>query len=446
MAARPLSLRARLLVLVLAAVVVAFALATAGAYLETRHEVDALLDAHLEQSLALLVAQAGEDLEEYDTEHAGEGVAVSNAVAFQIWDRGSRLALHSANAPDTPLGDTRTGFSDRVIGGIGWRVYTSWDHEGEYLIHVGERVDARQEILEDLVGAVLAPLLVALPVLGLLVWLAVSRGVRPVARVADEVQQRDSERLDPLDLSGVPGELVPLVERLNTLFARVTRSLDHERRFTADAAHELRTPLAAIRAQAQVALGATDADARAAVLQKVIAGCDRAARLVEQLLTLARLDGVPGAPPDTVDLSRLAAEVVAEAAPAALARSIDIGLDAAPDASVRGHAALLRVLIRNLVDNAVRYSPGEGDVRVEIHRQDGRIVLRVLDSGDGIPPEDRARVLERFYRGAGARSEGSGLGLSIVTRVAEVHGAAVTIGEGLKGRGTGVAVAFPRGA
>ncbi|MGE3343797.1 MAG: ATP-binding protein [Vicinamibacterales bacterium] len=430
----------------LSAVVVAFALATAGAYVEARHEVDALLDAHLEQSLALLVAQAGEDLEEFDTEHAGEGVSVSNAVAFQIWDRGTRLALHSANAPDTPMGDRQTGFSDRVIAGTAWRVYTSWDHEGEYLIHVGERADARQEILDDLVGAVLAPLLVALPVLGLLVWLAVSRGVRPVARVADEVQQRDPERLDPLGLSGVPGELVPLVERLNALFARVTRSLDHERRFTADAAHELRTPLAAIRAQAQVALGAADADERAAVLQKVVAGCDRAARLVEQLLTLARLDGTPGEAPETVDLSRLAAEVVAEAAPAALARSIDVGLDPAPDVSLRGHAALLRVLIRNLVDNAVRYSPGEGEVRVQTQRGEGRLVLRVLDSGDGIPPDDRARVLERFYRAPGARAEGSGLGLSIVTRIAEVHGARVEIGEGLDGRGTGVTVTFPAGA
>ncbi|MGE0447747.1 MAG: ATP-binding protein [Vicinamibacterales bacterium] len=446
MAARPLSLRARLLALVLSAVVVAFVLATAGAYVEARHEVDALLDAHLEQSLALLVAQAGEDLEEFDTEHAGEGVSVSNAVAFQIWDRGTRLALHSANAPDTPMGDRQTGFSDRVIAGTAWRVYTSWDHEGEYLIHVGERAGARQEILDDLVGAILAPLLVVLPVLGLLVWLAVSRGVRPVARVADEVQQRDSERLDPLGLTGVPGELVPLVERLNTLFARVTRSLDQERRFTADASHELRTPLAAIRAQAQVALGATDAGERAAVLQKVIAGCDRAARLVEQLLTLARLDGTPGEAPDTVDLSRLAAEVVADVAPVAMTRRIDVGLEAAPDASVRGHAALLRVLIRNLVDNAVRYSPDGSDVRVAM-QQDGRhIILRVRDSGDGIPPVDRARVFERFYRVAGARADGSGLGLSIVAHIAEMHGARVEIGDGLDGRGTGVTVTFPAGA
>lgn len=443
MAMRPASLRARLLALVLSGVVAVFAVATAGAYIEARQKVDALLDAHLAQSLALLVAQAGEDLEEFDTEHAGEGVPVSNAVAFQIWDHGERLALHSANAPDVPLGDRRTGFSDRDIAGIHWRVYSAWDHEGEYLIHVGERVDARREILDDLVGAMLAPLLVALPVLGLLVWLAVSRGLRPVARVADDVQRRDSDRLDPLGLEGVPRELLPLVERLNALFARVTRSLDRERRFTADAAHELRTPLAAIRAQAEVALGTPEAGARDAVLRKVIAGCDRAARLVEQLLTLARLDAAPADAAETVDLARLAAEVTADATPAALGRRIDIALEAEPAVSVRGYAGLLRILLRNLVDNAVRYSPDGSDVRVEVRREGDRVVLVVRDSGDGIRPEDRARVLERFYRVPGSRSEGSGLGLSIVARIAEVHGASVAVGEGLGGRGTGVSVVFP---
>lgn len=437
------SLKARLTALVLTSVVAVWVGATWFTYLEARHEIDELLDAHLAQSVALLVAQADEEMEEFDTEHVEVGRSLSNAVAFQVWEHGRRLALHSANAPDTPLGGPDAGFSEREIDGRAWRVFSAWDREHENLVHVGQHVEARAEIAQEMLETSLAPLLLAAPLLGLLVWLAVRSGVRPLDRVADEVGRRDPGRLDPLDTTDVPTELKPLLHRINSLFAEVTRSIAHDRQFTADAAHELRTPLAAIRAQAQVALGVTDADEREAVLRKVMAACDRTARLMEQLLTLARLDTTPGAPPERVELRLLAAAALAEAAPGAVARRIDVSLDEGEPAGISGYAALLQVLVRNLVDNAIRYTPDGGQVRVGVARVAGGVRLTVSDTGVGIPEAERARVLERFYRIAGSKAEGSGLGLSIVARVAAVHGATVTVGTGIGGRGTGVSVNFP---
>ena len=437
------SLKARLTGLVVTVVVAAWAGAAWFTYREARHEIDELLDAHLAQSVALLVAQAGDEMEEFDTEHVELGRSFSNAVAFQVWEHGRRLALHSANAPDTPLGGPDTGFSEREIDGRRWRVFSAWDSEHEHLVHVGERVEARGEISEEMLEALLTPLLLAVPLLGLLVWLAVRSGVRPLDRVADEVGRREPGRLDPLDTTDVPTELKPLLHRINSLFDEVTRSIEHERRFTADAAHELRTPLAAIRAQAQVALGVADPAEREAVLRKVMAGCDRTARLMEQLLTLARLDTAPGVPRERVVLSQLAAAAIAEAAPGAVSRRIDVSLDEGAPAGIVGYPALLQVLLRNLVDNAIRYTPDGGQVQVRVVRSASGVELAVLDTGDGIPEAERGRVLERFYRVAGARADGSGLGLSIVARVAAVHGASVTVGTGLRGRGTGVSVTFP---
>lgn len=443
MSANPVSLKARLTAIVVGAVVLAWGVATIATYLKARHEIDELLDAHLAQSVALLIAQAGGEIEEFDTEHADVGRPVSNAVAFQVWEHGTRLTLHSANAPDTPLGGPTGGFTDQDIEGRQWRVFSAWDREHEQLVHVGERVEARHAIAREMLEASLAPLLFAVPVLALLVWFAVQRGVKPVDRLADEVGRRASSRLDPLTVTSVPPELRPLLDRLNALFGEVSRAMEHERRFTADAAHELRTPLAAIRAQAQVALGTSDGGDRDVVLRKVMAGCDRAARLVDQLMTLARLDAAPTSAPDVVLFTALVTDVVATAAPDAMRRGIDVAFSGPPDVQLDGHPALLQILARNLVDNAIRYTPDGGRVVVSVEKRAGEVVLSVVDSGTGIPEPERARVMERFYRMAGSRSDGSGLGLSIVGRVAAVHGATVAISDGPGGRGTAIRVSFP---
>ena len=441
------SLKRRLLLALLAAVALVWLAAAAYTYFDARHEVNELLDAHLAQSASLIVAQVGHDLEEIDLEHAPRTSERARRVAFQIWERGRVLRLHSANAPQGRLSPKEEGYSSALIDGRTWRVFSTWDARRRVLVQVGERDEARREIATGIAANLLAPLLVALPVLGIFVWLTIGQALRPLRRLGSEVEARQAERLDALALQDAPSEVVPLVRSLNSLFERVGRLIDNERRFTADAAHELRTPLAALKTQAQVALGASDDRARRHALDSVIAGCDRATRLVEQLLTLARLEPDHARPPaEACDLGALARQVIAELAPAALARNIDIELTAAEEASISGHPDLLSVLLRNLVDNAVRYSPAGTTVRVEVARAGRMVQLQVADEGPGIPPDERARIGQRFYRILGTGEAGSGLGLSIARRIAEMHGAQLAVDDPESGRGLRVSVAFPAAA
>jgi two-component system sensor histidine kinase QseC len=259
------------------------------------------------------------------------------------------------------------GFSDAVVGDRRWRVFSSWDPKRRFLIQVGEQREARDEIATRIGRNLLAPLVFALLVLGVLVFLSVSRATRPLANVHEQVARRDPENLQPIAVDDCPAEVVPLVDALNRLFGRVTRSIDNERRFTADAAHELRTPIAALRVQAQVARAAADDHERQRALDNVIVGCDRATHLVEQLLTLARLDpAYVRHQPEPCDLRAVAKAAIGEIAPRAVAKDVDIELDEGPPTFTPGDAGLLAILIRNLVDNAVRYGPSRTTVRVHI--------------------------------------------------------------------------------
>jgi two-component system sensor histidine kinase QseC len=437
------SIKTRLLALALGAVAVVWVGAVAFTYFDARKQIDELLDAHLAQAASLLIAQTARDLEEIETERIGPR-RYSPQVAFQVWERGRRLRLHSANAPDKPLGGRSAGFSERVIDGTRWRVYSAWDAEGEMLIHVGERMAVRTAIAGDISEHLLQPLLVALPLLAILLWLAVGRGLNPLVRLAAEVGHRKPTSLEPLDTADAPTEVRPLIEQLNRLFARVTASLQNERRFTADAAHELRTPLAAIRAQAQVARAATAAAERQRALVQVIHACDRTTRLMEQLLTLARLDRAEQAPRETCRLRTLAAEVVGEIAPIAHDAGVDLSLEPGDEVDVPGIRDLLHVLLRNLIDNAVRYSPKGTTVRIATERRDGHAFVTVTDDGPGIPPVEREKVLERFYRGLGTDKPGAGLGLSIVKRICELHDAELHLDPAENGRGLRVTIVLGR--
>jgi len=434
------SLKGRLLAALLGAVALVWLATAVYSYFDTRHEINELLDAHLAQSASLIVVQLGHELEELDLEHAPQLGDQARRVAFQIWERGETLRLHSLNAPQARLSPVEQGFSRATIGGKGWRVFSTWDGGRRFLVQVGEREKTREEIAAGVARNLLAPLAFALPALGLLVWLGTGRALGPLRTLGRQVQDRAPDNLGPLAAEDAPDEVVPLVHGLNALFGRVGGLLERERRFTADAAHELRTPLAALKTQAQVARGAADDAERSRALDNVVAGSDRAARLVEQLLTLARLE------PDQMkerarpcDLREIARGTVAELAPAALGRGTEIELEDEGAAPAEGHPELIAVLLRNLIDNAVRYGPPGGSVRVALTGSS----LSVSDQGPGIPPGERARVRERFYRIPGTEPSGSGLGLSIVERIAAIHGAQVALGEGPGGKGLRVTVAFP---
>lgn len=440
------SLRLRLLVLLLSITLLLWGGATLTSVLKVHKEIDELLDAQLARSARILLAQVGHEPDEVEIEYGEEFHKYERKIAFQVWDEQGRLMLSSSTAPDEPLAGKEEGFSETRVEGREWRVFSRWDATQRYLVQVGERHDVRDGLVASVVKRLLYPLLIAVPLLALLVWLGIGKGLAPLARVTREVARREPQRLDPLEVGDAPSEIRPLVDSLNTLLRRLDVALESERRFTADAAHELRTPLAALKTQAQVARRADDDGERHNALQQVVEGVDRATHLVEQLLTLARLDPGAGLPkPASVALRPLAAECAALLAQRALDKEIELAVEEG-DGTVAGDAAMLSILLRNLADNAIRYTPAGGTVSIAVRGEPGSVILEVCDNGPGIPADERAQVLRRFYRVLGSGEEGSGLGLSIVGRVAELHGAAITLADGPQGRGLCARVVFPKAA
>ncbi|MGA7177998.1 MAG: ATP-binding protein [Thiobacillaceae bacterium] len=436
------SVRRRLLIALLSGVLLVWLAAAAVTAWEARVEMQELLDAHLAQSASFQTAQIGHEFDEIELEHARSKHKYAQKVAFQIWRQGHTLLLHSADAPSTRLSEVDEGFSDTRLNGNLWRVFSVWDAPHEYLVQVGEAADAREHLADEILRKLLQPLFVSLPLLGLLIWFSVGTSLKPIDRIAFDLAQRDPEYLAPIG-GEVPTEIASMIERLNSLLERVQSSLEGERRFTSDAAHELRTPLAALKVQLQVAQDEVDDVARKRAMNQALAACDRATRLVEQLLTLARLEhDAWQTQGEVVDLHQLAARVLAEAAQLAANRQIRLTLEGEPGLTVRGHAGLLSVLIRNLVDNALRYSPPDTEVRVRTIRSERGVTLEVEDQGPGIPAAEREQVMHRFYRLEGETAPGSGLGLSIVARIAQLHQAKLLLSDGAVGRALKVSVGF----
>jgi two-component system sensor histidine kinase QseC len=443
----PRSLQGRLLALVVGLVVAVWLATATLTWIDARHELDELLDSHLAQAAALLVVQqAGEIDDDHGALDAPTLHRYAPKVAFQVFHDG-RLALRSVNAPVAPMlelhGRAADGFSTVEIGARAWRVFATRGRENDVQVFVGEQVESRNAILWAVLRSALGPMLLAIPLLALAAWFAVSRGLAPLRLLGRTLAQRRPDALEPVAVRGAPSEMAPMLEALNGLFQRIGELLESERRFTADAAHELRTPIAAIRAQAQVALGAAADDERRRALHATLRGCDRATRLVEQLLTLSRLES--GAAPAlvAVDLAALARQVVAEAAPAAIEKQQTIEVDADEPCPVQGDATLLAVMLRNLVDNAVRYSPEGATVKLAVRHVEGAPRLLLDDSGPGLSPADLQRVGERFFRVVGSGQEGSGLGWSIARRIAAVHRAQVRVGRSGSLGGLSVEVDFP---
>jgi len=434
------SIRRDLVVWISAGLLVAIAIAAVATYLRAREEANEIFDYQLKQMSASLTG--------VPLTGAPPGSAPgSDALIVQVWDRdGVQVYL---SQPQQPLPrDAQPGFDTiRTVAGE-WRVFSA--RAGNQIVQVAQPMSARRALAASMALRTIIPLLAVVPFLVLLVWFGIARGLSPLERVAVALGERSPSALRPLNETGLPSEVAPLVRSLNGLLDRLDRALDAQRSFIADAAHELRTPLTAVHLQAQLAERAlTDAE-RSAALVQLRAGLERATRLVEQLLTLAREEpGLSERPFGRVNLTELAREVVSEYAPIAAARTVDLGLPeaaAGDDALVDGDAEALRTLASNLIDNAVRHTPAGGRVDVATQRDGRDVLLTVRDSGPGIPQSERVRVFDRFYRlpgEAAAGITGSGLGLAIVKRIAERHGATVTLGTGLSGpagEGLGVTV------
>jgi two-component system sensor histidine kinase QseC len=338
------------------------------------------------------------------------------------------MMVRSATAPLEPLAPQGLlGFSQVLIGDVVWRVFSTPGRDEHVVIQVAEQVRARDDVVMASLRSVIWPMALALPLLALGVWAAVRHAVKPLRELGWRVAHRRPDGAEPLPLAGVPREARPLVHELNRLFGRMAALIESERRFTADAAHELRTPIAATRMQAQVAQGATSDAERAEALAATVQGCDRATHLVEQLLQLARLESQTDGVASPSALLPCVSAVLSELAGTAAARNQQLEW-APPD----GHAwwspapeALTHILLRNLLDNALRYSPDGACVCVQVQRvADGRVMLTVEDSGPGMTPDHMNRLGERFFRVVGSGQSGSGLGWSIVTRIAQMNGIA----------------------
>lgn len=436
------SIRRRLLVWLLVGAVVAIAGAAIATYLRARDEANALFDYQLRQMAASLT--------DAPFAAAPPGVPAlgtgADALIVQIWDRNGVQLFLSQPRRELPQ-RAQLGFTTVATDSGEWRVFSALA-EGQ-VVQIAQPMSARRELAASMALRTIVPLLAALPFLALIAWITIARGLSPLDRVADAVARRSPTVLEPLSETGLPSEVRPLVHALNGLLERLDHALIAQRSFIADAAHELRTPLTAVHLQAQLAERATTDAERSAALSELKGGLERATRLSEQLLALAREEpGVSDRAPVAVDLGATSRAVVADLAPLAAAKRIDLGLSETPKVEVFGDADALATLVLNLVDNAVRYTPDGGRVDVVVASEGDAPTLAVRDSGPGISLQDRERVFDRFYRGAAARAggaaHGSGLGLAIVKRIAERHGATVELGPGLDGEGLGVTVRFPR--
>lgn len=432
-----LSIRSRLLLTLMPAAIGIWLLSAVTSYFDTRNQVENLLDSQLETSGKILLglslhelkedrlfnAQRTQSLEDTITqdlwEHDQEN---QKKIAFQVWINRTKLALRSNNAPTEVMTRNHEGFSNVIFDNKAWRVYSAHAGEGEIRVHIGEELSIRENITQTIVIKTLGPLFLSLPILALVLWFGISYGMTPLSKIAREIISRRPSELSPLTDDIVPKEAKPLTDAINHLFARLKAAFDSERRFTADAAHELRTPMAALKTHAELALQARDDEHRQHALRQIVRGVNRATHLVEQLLTLARLDPDTGlAKARRFDLFIVAENVISDEAPIAIEREIEISLTGTRGKFIFGNYDAIAVLTRNLVDNAIRYTPEGGEVEVNIGREENKIILSVADSGPGIPEEERDRVFQRFYRQLGTKSPGSGLGLSIVSRIADLH-------------------------
>jgi two-component system OmpR family sensor kinase len=395
----------------------------AGTYALTRSQVGRMFDEELRQ-VALAVHVREDNFGQRRVRIARPGFSLS-VRAYDATGRTYFETLMPSLPSDTPY-VFNEGLTNMDTGDGPWRLYTHVTSDG--IVQVGQPLATRDALARELSIPVLMPILMLIPLLAAMIAWALRRGLAPLQDASRSVSDRDVSRLDPLPTDGVPSELLPLMQQINALLDRLATSLDAQRRFLADAAHELRSPVSALALQAQLAQRAQTPQARIAALDELRQGTERTRRLVQQLLDFARLEpGVPSGPLLPVDLARIVRDVIGGYASQADERSVDLGAETAGPAYVSGIEAELQSLVANLVDNALRYAPAGSSVTASVKQAGTSVELSVVDGGPGIPVAERERVFERFHRLPGDVTPGSGLGLSIVKSIAERHEAAIRL-------------------
>lgn len=344
-----------------------------------------------------------------------------------VWLAGSRdIPL----PPDWSYDTDHVRFRNTYADGRSVRIAYLWggkDLSGQaFLAVVSETNELRATLQQEILTGMLTPQLIVLPLAALLAGLGMTHGLEPLSIMQERLRERTPHDLSPINDDLAPAEIMPLIAAMNDLLARLAASTETQRRFVANAAHQLKTPLAGIRTQAELALRAPDPEGLDASLRQLVRGSERATRLVNQLLALARAEQPERAGAGSIDLNELARLQTLEWVPAAMRKELDLGFDPAPEeVVVHGNALMLAELLGNLIDNALLYTPAPGQVSVRVGREAGAPYIEVEDSGPGIAEENRERIFDRFFRVLGSDADGSGLGLSIVKEIAEQHGARI---------------------
>ncbi|ARN82826.1 ATP-binding protein [Methylocystis bryophila] len=443
------SLRKRLFMMLALATSVIWAGAAGWIYIQTKREIEHVLDTRLQEAARMvssLVAstQVAKSQAAATAPLQQEPSSYQRQLACQLWSFDGRLIARSSGAPEVYLSDLPSGFSAKVIGGEVWRVYAVEDAAKGMRVIVGDRIGLREQLVAHLIEGLLFPALLVVPVLGIFIWTSIGRGLRPLSDLADGLRGRSLEDTSSIDPTGAPREVMPVVDALNGLFAKLATARKHERDVTAFAAHELRTPLAGLKTQAQVALAATEPATKEAALRQILIAVDRSARLVHQLLALAKLDaGMDIEREEYVNVLALLEEIIDGAKWTQAGRRVDAD-PLLGHITIRANRELIAVALRNLHQNALMHTPSAGRVSWGL-REDGTTIF-VQDEGPGIPEEELPFVTDRFFRGRHKSSIGSGLGLAIVELALRRIGAALRLCNRSDSHGLLVEISFGKSA
>ncbi|MFM5414982.1 ATP-binding protein [Aeromonas dhakensis] len=471
---RPRSIRRFLLSGILALVSASLAVSALIGYLEASHEMEELFDARLAQSaritnqlLGRYLEQNGElpangtiyqeweqsnpepwqkdksfNLRGEDRELTPFGHEFERNLYFQLLSEQGGILLRSPSAPSQPLGALAPGFNSVTKDNHEWRTFTLYNQDAQTWLIVAERDDERSELASKMATLTMLPLLITLPFLLGLLWWLISRGLAPLRQLAQAIGERHPANLSPLNLKIRAQELTPLTNEINRLMHALADTIEREKQFTNEAAHELRTPLAVLRIHSENALAAEDAESRQHSLQKMLLALDRSDRLLRQLLTQARIDNQQGLELSELNLNQLLQGTLATLAPIALKKDQQLSLEGIEQLTVMGQATLLELMFSNLIDNALRYTQAQGEIVVEACQEGHRVRVDIRDNGPGIPTAALSRLCERFFRVNPQQGDGVGLGMAIVSRIAQLHGADLDIHNRPEG-GLEVSVLLP---
>lgn len=447
------SIRKFLLVNLLVSIIITTCVTTIANYILNQKDIEYHLDALLSQSALAFISLITDQHEPHELMTIQKQLNLIPSVAngynqkfynpysysyedkfqFQLWDSNKKLILHSFNAPHKAFNLKMKGFSNQEINGQIWRVFTVNSSSQNLTLAMAERYDVRAELGNRMARDDLYIMLLIYPLLGLNIWLIIGKGLDALKRVANEVSHRDPHYLKPVDLAEIPIEIKPLIDELNDLFLRLDKALDREKRFAADAAHELRTPLAALKTQAQLALKVQEPEQKLAIIQKIIMGVDRSTHVVQQLLALSRVSAEEATAiknMQVVDFHKIVIDEVGLQVGLAIEKDIELSLLAEDRPyMILGNLVALGILVRNLVDNAIRYTQVGGQVTVDLREDKTYLYFKITDNGPGIPPELYKRVFQRFYRVLGTQQQGSGLGLAIIEEILNNHHAIITLNK-----------------